>query len=152
MSKEAVFEKARPCPACGAPPIIGKYKNPAMTSSLYYAECSACRWGHQTLYSFVKKKEILDAWNDCAERGDVTLRDLGEAAVEPEPEIKEASPDYLARHIIFERKPLGLFISYKRDEGYTAVDNRSGDAFTKLFSTREQAVHWLRHPEEEAHT
>jgi hypothetical protein len=69
-------ERTRPCPRCGSMPIIGKYKNPTMTSSLFYIECSGCRWGHNTLFAYPIKSKIIAVWNDCVERCDEHPRDL----------------------------------------------------------------------------
>ncbi|URZ15450.1 hypothetical protein [Clostridium felsineum] len=46
--------------------------------------------------------------------------------------------------IIRERKPIGKFLEFRKDGGFTAVDNSSGDAWTEDFETIEEAFRYLQ--------
>lgn len=59
--------------------------------------------------------------------------------VEEPKEISKAE----AYRVIDTRKPLGLFY-LKEGEGYTGIDNLSGDAWTEEFKTKEECLKWLK--------
>lgn len=48
-----------------------------------------------------------------------------------------------AYRVIDARKPLGLFF-LKEGEGYTGIDNRSGDVWTEEFATKAECLKWLK--------
>lgn len=48
-----------------------------------------------------------------------------------------------AYRIIDERKPRGMFF-LKEGEGYTGIDNLTGDAWTEEFATRAECIKWLK--------
>lgn len=48
-----------------------------------------------------------------------------------------------AYRVIDTRRPLGLFY-LKEGEGYTGIDNLSGDAWTEEFKTKEECLKWLK--------
>lgn len=48
-----------------------------------------------------------------------------------------------AYQVIDKRKPLGLFF-LKEGEGYTGIDNLTGDAWTEEFATRAECIKWLK--------
>lgn len=45
--------------------------------------------------------------------------------------------------IINKREPRGLFFSGSSRDGYTGIDNRTGDAWTEEFKLMESCVQWL---------
>ena len=47
--------------------------------------------------------------------------------------------------IIETYEPEGLFIAQEGD-GFTAIDNNSGEAYTEYFKTKAEAELWLRNP------
>lgn len=47
-----------------------------------------------------------------------------------------------AYQIIDSRRPLGLFF-LKEGDGYTGIDNRTGDAWTEEFPTKSECLKWL---------
>lgn len=48
-----------------------------------------------------------------------------------------------AYRVIDARKPLGLFF-LKEGEGYTGIDNRSGDVWIEEFATKAECLKWLK--------
>ncbi|URZ05922.1 hypothetical protein [Clostridium felsineum] len=46
--------------------------------------------------------------------------------------------------IIRARKPKGKFLEFRKDGGFTAVDNSDGDAWTEDFETIEEAFRYLQ--------
>lgn len=48
-----------------------------------------------------------------------------------------------AYQLISNRHPLGLFY-LKEGEGYTAIDNRTGEAWTEEFNTKGKCLRWLK--------
>lgn len=58
------------------------------------------------------------------------------------PKIQRVSAEFLGR-VIEHRTPLGLFLT-KEGRTWVAVDNSTGDAWTKDFAWKYRAVRWLR--------
>lgn len=56
--------------------------------------------------------------------------------------IKRAKPEILDE-IIESRTPNGHFLA-KEGRKWVAVDNSTGDAWTEEFSSKRQAIRWLR--------
>lgn len=48
-----------------------------------------------------------------------------------------------ARNILVERKPFGLFWFQDESGIYVGIDNRSGEAYTELFDTKDECITWL---------
>lgn len=53
-----------------------------------------------------------------------------------------------ALDIIETRKPCGLFF-LKEGEGYTGIDNQTGDAWTEEFQTKNECLKWLKGEEKD---
>ena len=57
-------------------------------------------------------------------------------------QIKRVSPKFIGK-VIEDRVPSGRFLT-KEGRKWVAVDNSTGDAWTEEFSSKRQAVRWLR--------
>lgn len=48
-----------------------------------------------------------------------------------------------ARNILVERKPFGLFWFLDDSGIYVGIDNRSGEAYTEMFDSKDECLEWL---------